>query len=146
MPEFNFENVENILTGYLGGNYPVTKSEEFHLGQDTGEHLRKVVLSVKGKKAVGKDFVDIEAVAKLLPGPESGKDISTAKLAIRKEINFYKTVLPKLQDFQRKNKFVEVFSACPEFVGGRLNVDGGQEVDEGAAILLQNLWQSGKKT
>lgn len=140
MPEFNSENLENLLIGYLGGKFPLSKINESHLGRNTGNHVRKLVLTVKGKKTVGKDEVNIETVAKLIPGD---RDAEISKNAMKKEINFYKTVLPKLQDFQRQNK-VEIFSACPEYIGSRLNLTGSKEVNVDAAILLQDLWESGE--
>lgn len=140
MPEFNSENLESILTGYLGGKFPLSKINETHLGKNVGNHVRKLVLTVRSKKAIGKDEVSIEAVAKLIPGD---KDAEYAKNAMRKEINFYKTVLPRLQDFQKQNN-LEVFTGCPEYIGSRLNLNGSKELDTDAAILLQDLSESGK--
>lgn len=141
MPEFNFENIENILTEHLGGKYPVSKLQDFLLDENCGDHLRRLILTVKGKKAIGKDEVEILAVAKLLG---SRRDIPVEKTAMKKEIDFYKTVLPKLQDFQKQNMFREVFSAVPEYIGSRLNLNGSREIDQDAALLLQNLGESGK--
>lgn len=141
MPEFNSENLENLLFGYLGGKFPLSKIDESLLGENFGNHVRKLVLTLKGKKAVGKDEVSLETVAKLVP---NDRDVEFSKNAMKKEINFYKTVLPRLQDFQKQNK-LETFSACPEYIGSRLNLNGSKEVDADAAILLQDLWESGKE-
>lgn len=140
MPEFNFENIENILNEYLGGKHPITKLQEFKLSETSGDHLRKLILTVKGKRTIGKDVVDIEVVAKLLPEVET----DSSKIALKKEIDFYKFVLPRLQAFQLLNKNDDVFNGCPEYVGSRLNLNGDKEIGPDAALLLQNLWEAGK--
>lgn len=118
----------------------MSKINEANLSKNVGNHVRKLVLTIKSKKAIGKAEVDIEAVAKLIPG---NRDVEYSKNAMRKEINFYKTVLPRLQDFQKHNN-MEVFSGCPEYIGSRLNLNGSKELDGDAAILLQDLSESGE--
>lgn len=143
MTELNAENIENILTDYLGGKFPIAKIEQKKFDGNNSNHLRKLVVTLKGKNAFGKDEIYIEAVAKLFPESKFSKDMNYTKSAMKKEINFYKTVLPRLQEFQRQN-YVEVFTGCPEYIASRLNMNGSREIDSEAVLLLQDLEEEGK--
>ncbi|KAJ8931040.1 hypothetical protein NQ314_016068 [Rhamnusium bicolor] len=78
-------------------------------------------------------------VAKAVPRNEFIQKMFKTPLTFKKELEFYRTVVPTLREFQ-KDHALDVMDFFPEFYGGRLGQGLNPDLfDNDAVILLENL-------
>lgn len=143
MAKFSFENTDNLFFEHLGVQFKLEDRQESHLGGNADQHLRQIQLKVKGRKTNGAEG-RIYAVAKLLPGTHSGRDMCLEKAGLRKEIYFFKNIAPRLIEFQKEFKTGKLTVTWPEYIGSRFGLNGEKELSSHAALLVKNLLQTGK--
>ncbi|KAJ8984931.1 hypothetical protein NQ317_012181 [Molorchus minor] len=109
-------------------------------GENYGGLLLKVDVSLKNKDGTTEE---LNVVAKSIPENEFLQKVFDVQLSFRKEIAFYDTIVPLLQQFQTERGMEDVIQFCAKKYGSRLNLNGSDVVDENGTILLENLVQSG---
>ena len=104
-----------------------------------GENFGSVMLSVDILFETGTGTKKIQAVAKTVPPNEFIQEIFNTSVTFRNEIAFYKDTIPLLQNFQKQNNMETIINFAPKYYGSRLNLSGGNNVDNDAALVLENL-------
>ena len=104
-----------------------------------GENFGSVMLSVDILFETATGTKKIQAVAKTVPPNEFIQEIFNTSVTFRNEIAFYKDTIPLLQNFQKQNNMEKIIDFAPKYYGSRLNLSGGNNVDNDAALVLENL-------
>ncbi|XP_063927629.1 uncharacterized protein LOC135140848 [Zophobas morio] len=104
-------------------------------GENYGSLMLSLDITAEGPNGPEK----ISLVAKTVPPNEFIQELFMTSITFRNEIVFYKQIVPTLQEFQRENGVKEVIDFTPKYFGSRLNLTGGESVDENGALVLENL-------
>ncbi|XP_017782879.1 PREDICTED: uncharacterized protein LOC108567118 [Nicrophorus vespilloides] len=108
-----------------------------------GENYGSIMLAVDVK--IRKDNQDenedetVNLVAKLCPPTEFIKKMFNIPITYKKEVGFYSTVIPTLQQFQIERGIKKPIDFFPKYFGSRINLNGFSEVDDDACLLLENI-------
>ncbi|CAH0564395.1 unnamed protein product [Brassicogethes aeneus] len=139
------ENLSDLLKGQLDEELEyVDYSAKSLLGP--GENFGSIMLSVDIKcknKKTNKEEI-IHAVAKTPPISEFMQRVFKTDLTFKPEIEFYRTVFPLLQEFQKKHG-MKPLQYHAKFLGGRLNLKNTDAVDSNAVLLIENIAVKGFK-
>lgn len=139
MNMYEIVNLQSLIEEYLGPDREFLEYVSTNLnepGENYGSLMLKVEIKVRNKATNEEET--ISAVAKTPPTDEIIQQIFNTKVTFKNEIAFYKTVIPTLQNL-RKVHNIEPATYFPEFVGARLNLNGTEQVDSDAVLLLENL-------
>lgn len=82
---------------------------------------------------------ELHLVAKMCPTSEFIKQMFNIGVTFKKEVVLYKTIVPTLQDFQRRNNCTP-FNSYAKCYGSRYSLDPNKtEVDDGCCLILENI-------
>lgn len=104
-----------------------------------GENYCSIILSVDLMVQSGNETDKIHLVAKLVPPVDFVQEIANTQVTFRNEIEFYKTIVPLIQNFQRENGVADVIDFAPKYYGSRFNLTGSDKIDLNGALVLENL-------
>ncbi|KAG5870714.1 hypothetical protein JTB14_020726 [Gonioctena quinquepunctata] len=139
MPEI--KNLDELIGQYIDKNKKIVDTNITRLtapGDNYGSEMLRVDLILKDGKSDKRE--DLSVVAKLIPETEFFRYIFNIQVAFNAERNFYATVVPTLQEFQKTQGITEVIDCFPKFYGARTNLknDDG-DIDDDAVIVMENL-------
>lgn len=141
--ENNIQDLSQLLSGYFGEPPKIRKQTITRLTKQ-GEHYGSIMLKLDIEIENESSRI-LHTVAKKLPIDPMLQDAFNIQVTFRKEIAFYETVLPTLQEFQREQGVSDVIDCFPEFYGARLGLS--ERIDkadpEHAVIILENLFEKG---
>ncbi|CAG9820937.1 unnamed protein product [Phaedon cochleariae] len=104
-------------------------------GENYGSEMLKVDLTLKDETGCTEE---LSVVAKMIPESELFQELFNVQVSFKLETAFYDTVVPALQEFQRRRSATKVIDNFAEFYGARTSlVDGA--VNEDAVLILENL-------
>lgn len=138
------EKLEELVSEYINKDKKVVDSKITRLtppNENFGSTILKVDLVLEDDNA---DSETLSIVAKMLPENEFLQMAFNVTVSFKLESAFYSTIVPTLQEFQREHGVQEVIDFFPKFYGSRNNLNGGDNVDGHAVLLLENLKVSGK--
>lgn len=138
------EKLEDLVTQYIDKDKKIKKSEIKRLtapGENFGSLMLKVDLLLQDNHG---ETEPLSIVAKLIPDTEFFQKIFNVQVTFKLEAAFYDIIVPTLQQFQRDQGIQNVITFFPKFYGSRKNLNGGDNVDGNAVLLLENLTVSGK--
>lgn len=106
-------------------------------GENYGSLMLRLDMTVENQNITS----EINAVVKMLPPNLFLQEMFNTEVTFRKEIMFYKTIIPTLQQFQRDHNVQTIIDFVPRYYGSRLNLknDYSAKVDEHAILVLENL-------
>lgn len=141
MPE-EIKNLEEILLPkYLGEGREIIQTDTKRLtapGENYGSLMLALRIKIKNKKDGSENVLHV--VAKAVPRNEFIQRMFKSSLTFRKELEFYRTIVPTLREFQKNYGIEHVIDSFPEFYGGRLGLGPDSDLfDNDAVILLENL-------
>lgn len=134
-----------VLSGYLGNKKKIVGTEITRLtapGENYGSIMLRVDITILNEET-GKEEA-VYAVGKLIPTHAVIQEIFNIQVTYKNEVAFYKTIVPTLQNFQRRNGVTDVLDCFANYYGSRINLNGSDVVDEDAVLLLENLKVSGR--
>ncbi|XP_044255708.1 uncharacterized protein LOC123005801 [Tribolium madens] len=109
-----------------------------------GENYCSELLAVDISVRDGENTKIIRTVAKLLPQNEFVQKLLQSERTFFLEVEFYKTFVPCLRQFQQEKGFTQLFNAFPEFYTARFNLEQNSEkIDENAVLVIKNLKDEG---
>ncbi|KAJ8918598.1 hypothetical protein NQ315_013103 [Exocentrus adspersus] len=138
------DNLGQLLKNYTGGSKKIVDTKVSRLtalGENYGSTLLKVDISLKNDNDDSEE--ELHVVAKCIPEDEVLKEVFNIQVSCKVEIAFYDTIVPTLQQFQRDKGVEEVVDFFPRMYASRINLNGGELVDENAVLLLENLKGAG---
>ncbi|XP_072381946.1 uncharacterized protein [Diabrotica undecimpunctata] len=134
------EKLDELISGHIGKNKKVIDSKITRLtapGENFGSEMLKVDLRLK---STDDKEEDLHVVAKLIPENEFARAVFNVDVSFNVEKGFYNSIVPTLQDFQRKQGITKVIDCFPRLYGARNNLgNNGEKVDNNAALVLENL-------
>ncbi|XP_018580235.1 uncharacterized protein LOC108917905 [Anoplophora glabripennis] len=134
-----------LLPKYLGSEGEITKCHVKRLtaaGENYGSLMLAIDVTIRNEDS-GKERV-LHIVGKAVPPNEFIQKMFKSPLTFKKELEFYRIIVPTLQEFQRENGIEKVMDFFPEFYGGRMGMNPhSDEFDDNAVILLENLKMKG---
>lgn len=87
----------------------------------------------------------LRVAAKLIPERELYQRVLNSEVTFKKEVAFYKNVVPALESFKREMNIVGDLEFLPKFYGGRLNLlENNENVDRDAVLIFEQLLSKGK--
>ncbi|XP_072381947.1 uncharacterized protein [Diabrotica undecimpunctata] len=138
------EKLDQLISDHIGKDKKVIDSKITRLtapGDNFGSEMLKVDLRLK---STGGKEENLHVVAKLIPENEFARAIFNVDVSFNVEKEFYNTIVPTLQDFQRKQGITKVIDCFPRLYGARNNLENnGEKVDNNAALVLENLKSQG---
>ncbi|KAJ8951354.1 hypothetical protein NQ318_009290 [Aromia moschata] len=144
MSSDEIKNLEEVLSNQLGSDKKIIEVQTTPLtakGENFGGTLLKLDVKLKNEKDGTEE--ELHAVAKMLPTDEMLRKRLPEQTSVRNEMGMYSTIMPTLQEFQRKHGVTRVVDYFPEFYGGRLNLgEKGDLVDDDSVIIMENLKES----
>ncbi|XP_044260258.1 uncharacterized protein LOC123008492 [Tribolium madens] len=119
---------------------PLKKLKEYKIARLTapGENYGSLMLSVDVTLDTSGGNENIHLVAKMVPPNVAIQEIFNTSVTFRNEIEFYRKIVPTLENFQLQFGS-EVVDFYPKYFGSRLNLTGSEHVDSDAILLLENL-------
>lgn len=138
------EKLEELVSRYISKTKKIIEKKITPLtapGENFGSTILKVDLVVQNED---KTKEDLSIVAKLIPTMEFFREMFNVKVTFKIETAFYDIIVPTLQDFQREQGMTDVIDFFPKFYGARMNLDGSDNIDNDAIILMENLKVQGK--
>lgn len=140
------ENFEELLSQYTGSKKIILQTIVSNLnapGENYCSVMLKIDVTLQNLENGNKEILHTVAKCRNRNLNQFFHQVET--LQFRKEIDFYREVLPALQGFQREQDIGEVWNIFPKVFAARRNLDGvGEEIDEHAVILLENLKLQGE--
>lgn len=137
------EDFEGLVKQALGSGVKIKNVTWKHL-TDPGENFGSLILGVNVNTIENCTSNTLNVVVKLPPKSAYLMDLFNSPLTFKKELNFYREVVPALNDIYRTCSNLqaeEVF--VPRYFGGRLGLKCPDEFDSQAVIILENLVSSG---
>ncbi|XP_049824816.1 uncharacterized protein LOC126265934 [Aethina tumida] len=124
------------MTEYLGKHTSIKcyTIEQFNC-RSGGSEIVKLIIHVTNN--ITKCEQTIHTVAKFPPKNESTRKIFNTEVTFKNEIEFYRTVIPKLRRFFEEHG-LEPPNFFPDFVAGRVSFNG-ENVDDDAVLILEDL-------
>lgn len=138
------ERFEDLIKEHIDKDKKIVETNFSRLtapGENFGSTILKVDLLLKDSHG---EFEKVSVVAKLIPESEFFQEVFSIQVTFNLESAFYEIIIPTLQAFQREQGVKEVIDFFPKYYGSRKNLDGGEQVDGNAVLLLENLKTSGK--
>ncbi|XP_072393453.1 uncharacterized protein [Diabrotica undecimpunctata] len=136
------KNLNGILKSVIGVS-KITNTKITRLtapGENYGSLMLKLDVTLKSDEHLE---TDLHLVAKKIPTSELFRENFNIQVTFKNEVAMYQTVVPILQSFQKESGVKNVFNCVPRFYGARINLDGGQQVDSDAVLILENLFANG---
>lgn len=136
--------LEDLVSKYINHDKKIVETVLTPLtapGENFGSTILKVDLVLKGDDGKTEPLC---LVAKMLPQGAFFQMVFNVLVTFKLESAFYEVVVPTLQSFQRQQGVKDVIDFFPNFYGYRNNLNGGEEVDSNAVLLMENLKTSGK--
>ena len=142
MGEVVLRDLESVLRRQLGEEVIVENFTQKLLlppGENYGSTMLSVVANIKKNKNSKSETVHL--VAKMLPPTTFQRELLDSGWTFRKEIFLYEGVLPcyKKLEMEFGIKEEETFDIGARFFGSRLSSVEGEDIDEHAVILMENL-------
>ncbi|XP_066143503.1 uncharacterized protein [Euwallacea fornicatus] len=107
-------------------------------GENYGSLLLSLTILIEDA-ASGKTE-SLQAVAKAVPKNDFIQNFFMSSLTFKKELHFYKTVVPRMRRFQLDQGMEDVVDFTANFYGGRLALEGySGKADKNAVIIMENL-------
>lgn len=139
------EKLEELLSQYVDKDKKIIETKLTRLtapGENFGSTILKVDLILKNNHG---EFEPLSVVAKLLPESEFFQTVFNVQVTFKMESAFYEVIVPTLQEFEREQGVNNVIDFFPRFYGSRCNLNGTEEIDGNAVLLLENLKITGKR-
>lgn len=131
------KNIERLLSKKLGPAKKITNVEITQPPQKgVGSLILKVKLTVLDEYNQEKK---IHLITKKIPQCEYTQKMLKIQVTYKKEVRFYKDILPALREFEKEQGVVEVMDFFPEYYGARFNLEGKIDVNNDAELLLEDL-------
>lgn len=141
---YTITNFQDLLDETLGKSKELTTYEIKNLTAP-GENYGSLMLAVKvdlREKATGKEE-SLHLIAKTAPTSEFIQQMFQSRFSFKKELEFYRTIVPTLRQFQKSQGVTKTIDFVAEFYGGRTSINPQLQFDKEAIILLENLKISG---
>lgn len=141
--DMTITNLEELVYHHLNKNKRIVKTKVTNLtagGENYGSTVVKVDIVLEDECEFRES---LSLFGKMIPPTELFRELFNIQVAFKLEASFYNVIVPTLQKFQRENGITDVIDFFPSLYGARMNLDGGETVDENAIILLENLKLSG---
>ncbi|XP_019874814.1 uncharacterized protein LOC109602812 [Aethina tumida] len=119
------EEIRNCATG------PLTAA-----GDNYGGIILKANIEIHNKRT--KSDRTLQAIVKLIPENEFLRQIFNSNVTFKNEIEFYRTVIPLLQNFQRDNG-MDVADYFPTYYGSKISFDADGNIKDDSVLILENL-------
>ncbi|RZC37802.1 EcKinase and/or DUF1679 domain containing protein [Asbolus verrucosus] len=133
------EKLDELLKDFLGHSKTVTGHETTRLTA-LGENYGSTMLALKIDVQQEEKKEKLEAVGKVPPPGEFIQRMFNTPITFRNEINFYKIIVPELENFLAESGIENNYLDCfPMFYGARLNLTNKEYADNEAVLLLENL-------
>lgn len=142
MATLDIVNLEDLVRTYVG-NKKIVETTVSCL-TSPGDNYSGILLRIDITLESNDEKEEIHAVAKLIPPNKFMQQVLNVQVTCHKEIAFYKDIVPALEKFQKELGVEEVIDLFPQLYGARVNLEGGEKVDENSVILLENLVEAGK--
>ncbi|CAH1176676.1 unnamed protein product [Phaedon cochleariae] len=142
--DFQLRNLSELLKKNLGPDVVIKETKITRLtppGENFGSVMLKLDVTFGNKKNDSEEI--LYAVAKILPETEMFREIFQIQITYTNEMAFYETIVPTLQSFQKGIGIQEVIELFPKCIATRKNLTGGNEIDDDAVLILENLIQLG---
>lgn len=131
------KNLNGLLKTKLGPNKQI---KNFEITKPPAKGVGSLMLKVKVTVQDGDKEEKLNIVAKKIPATERAREMFNIQDTFKKEVAFYREIVPILREFQEEEKITDVIDTFAEFYGARLNLDENSEiVDEDGVILLEDL-------
>lgn len=147
MSEDKIENLQELITQYVGPDKVITESQIRRLtapGENYFSTMLDVNLTLEHRKT--KKEEKLHAVAKCML-PPNGNMPGPGDFTYGNEVRFYKDILPILENFRKEEGAKRSLDIFPELYAYRPNIHGENDtVDEHAVIMLENLKTKGKNS
>lgn len=139
------DKIEEVLKDYVGDKKVLTSdiTRLTQPGENFGSTILKLDLILEDEE---KQTQSLSLVAKLLPEQDFFRMVFNVNVSFKLEAAFYETVVPSLLKFQKQRGMETTTNIFAKFYGARMNLNGTENVDDNAVILLENLKESGKNT
>ncbi|VEN61960.1 unnamed protein product [Callosobruchus maculatus] len=141
------EKLEDLVAEHIDGQKKIVSSKVTRLtqpGENYGSEMLKVDLVLKSEESGTEEQLNV--VAKLIPEDEFFQKVFNVQYSFVGEAEFYNTIVPTLQQFQKQQGMQEMYDFFAKFYGARKNLNGSDTVDENAVLLLENVIASGYQT
>lgn len=109
-------------------------------GENYGSIMLSLDVTLKDTKTGEEET--IHAAVKAVPKNELIRKLFQPEITFLKEIALYNTIIPTLQQFQRKHGIEDVIDVTPTYYGGRIGLKP-DEFDLNAVLILENLKTNG---
>ncbi|XP_074031753.1 uncharacterized protein [Leptinotarsa decemlineata] len=139
------EKLDELLGQYIDSKKKILDTKISRLtapGENYGSEMLRVDLVLKDGETDKEE--DLSVVAKLIPISDFFRTMFHVQVTFKNEKEFYNTVVPTLQAFQRKQGATKVIECFPKFYGARSNLENNNGlVDDNAVLILENLKSKG---
>lgn len=137
-------NLKQLIEPYLSRHEKQFISYEasnlLPVGENYGSTMLSLNINVRNK--IGEQET-IHCVAKTLP-PQKMQEFFNTKVTFKKEVAFYTSIVPILEEFGNERNVNDLMNFTAKCVGARISSNPlSQNVDEDAAIILENLKHQG---
>lgn len=133
----DIKNLDELLKVKLGPNKQIRNVD---ITKPPAKGVGSVMLKVKVTVQDGDNEEELNLVAKKIPDSELQRKIFNIQESFKKEVAFYREIVPILREFQEEENITDVLDSFAEFYGARFNLDENSElVDEDGVMLLDDL-------
>lgn len=141
--EHEIADLQSLLRKKMGEDLVVERHTAIDLlppGENYGSLILKVDAVIK-RDAKSNDDEELHLIAKIPPATQQQRDFFDSPFTFKKESFMYDTIIPRYKKFERDCGIDEadVFDVGPEFYGSRLSLGDGEDFDDNAVILMENL-------
>lgn len=140
------KNLKELIGPSIGEDFDIVTQKQEMLtapGDHYGSIMQALDVTIR-RSSRGKEEL-LKLVAKLIPVSDVLRAMFDIQVTFKKEVSAYLDAIPALIDFQREynvtaDRILDIFPKC---YGARINLNNNNgEVDDDAAIILENLkWQ-----
>lgn len=139
------ENLDELIYQYTGPTKRIIKKDISNLtlpGENYFSVMLKIDVTLKNLENDEEEVLHAAAKCRIRGYNSFFTDV--APIQFNKEIGFYTDIAPVLQQFQREQGIEDVLDIFPKVLAVRRNLSGvGDEIDEHAVILMENLKEQG---
>ncbi|KAF2878838.1 hypothetical protein ILUMI_27327 [Ignelater luminosus] len=136
------EELDQLLQPFFKKNLKITQYTTKKLtaaGENYGSLMLQVEMKLKDDNDPSTER-NLNLVAKMCPPNEFIKKMFNTAVTFKKEMEFYKIIIPTFKSLQIEQGVPEIMDCIPECYGARISLDPKSDVvDDNAAILLENL-------
>ncbi|XP_072375980.1 uncharacterized protein [Diabrotica undecimpunctata] len=142
------KDLNNLLKPVFGENVEIVDKTIANLtlpGENYFSDMLKLQVTTRNRDTNSTNTENFVAKCCIVEVDENMPKEAAAMLShvFKPEIAFYKEIIPTMQKFLKEHglKEVEIF---PKLIASRYNLDGKEQPDENAVLILENLQAAGK--